>query len=398
MDELPQESESPIGGNSRIMVPARGLGGQPVWRENIALSCRWHAKPANTPETPARAAGKKADGASPGLPVILKGIHQYESIPEAGEVAGMASSFCFHDLAKPRLLHDFKNTIFTLFHLPLNFRNPVRPEETLFEREPDRWSPVYRFLWDTRQGRRDSETLATKLVGEALRCGSPAKLKCFAGLTHISIPIVIDGKVEMVLLTGDFLTGPPDSQYIDSLVTLARRYGGNPDPILQGIQTVPILPVETVDSLINLLVIFCDYIALLGEDLLLKRRIGESDPVGQIREFIQNHYREKLTLNRIASEVHLSSTYVSRLFRRQSTQTLTAYQNEVRIAEARRLLATTRMRIGEICYEVGYQNLSHFTRNFKNLVGVSPSVYRNEHLNSQRRMAHLDDELTRNRC
>ena len=83
-----------------------------------------------------------------------------------------------------------------------------------------------------------------------------------------------------------------------------------------------------------------------------------------------------VSLKSIAEHVHLSPSYVSRVFHRETGETVTAYLNRVRVSEAKRLLRITNMRVSEVCYEVGYQSLSHFTRMFKRVTGLSPRAFR----------------------
>lgn len=49
---------------------------------------------------------------------------------------------------------------------------------------------------------------------------------------------------------------------------------------------------------------------------------------------------------------------------------------KLRLEEAKRLLETTDARVGEICYQVGFQDDKHFLKIFKSITGLSPSEYR----------------------
>lgn len=57
-------------------------------------------------------------------------------------------------------------------------------------------------------------------------------------------------------------------------------------------------------------------------------------------------------------------------------ETFVHYRIRRRMEEARRLLAVPTMTISDISIHVGYEDYPHFTKTFKNLVGVSPSEYR----------------------
>ena len=114
----------------------------------------------------------------------------------------------------------------------------------------------------------------------------------------------------------------------------------------------------------------------LEHNLLLLKRLDENDVVARIRHYIRRNFQMDVSLKSIAEHVHLSPSYVSRVFHRETGETVTAYLNRVRVSEAKRLLRITNMRVSEVCYEVGYQSLSHFTRMFKRVTGLSPRAFR----------------------
>ncbi|WP_258525397.1 response regulator [Paenibacillus sp. YN15] len=112
---------------------------------------------------------------------------------------------------------------------------------------------------------------------------------------------------------------------------------------------------------------------------LLKTCISERDQtvVARIKAFIQSHYgNHELKIQDIAGEVHFSPAYISYLFKKETGANLWDYVSEVRMEEAKRLLAGTDMKRYEISYQVGYQSPEHFSRMFKRLEGVSPADYR----------------------
>ncbi|MCR2805961.1 response regulator transcription factor [Paenibacillus soyae] len=99
--------------------------------------------------------------------------------------------------------------------------------------------------------------------------------------------------------------------------------------------------------------------------------------LAKITGFIQNHYRNPaLKIQDIAGEVHFSSAYLRYLFKRETNRSVWDYVTELRIEEAKYLLATTDKKRYEIANEVGYESPEHFSRMFKRYAGVSPADYR----------------------
>jgi len=94
------------------------------------------------------------------------------------------------------------------------------------------------------------------------------------------------------------------------------------------------------------------------------------------KAFIDTHYERRTTLSTVASHLHVSANYLSRVFRRETGTTLTSYIQRKRIDHARRLLAEGRESISEIAYRVGYRNYRDFYRNFVKHENASPRAVR----------------------
>lgn len=112
-----------------------------------------------------------------------------------------------------------------------------------------------------------------------------------------------------------------------------------------------------------------------------ERRSGKTGGVIQrIRQLIEARYAENLTVADIAEGVYLSATYVSLLYKQETGETLFEYLTKVRINKAKELLRDPRNKFYEICYAVGYNDPSHFSKLFKKMTGFTPSAYREQGL------------------
>jgi YesN/AraC family two-component response regulator len=96
--------------------------------------------------------------------------------------------------------------------------------------------------------------------------------------------------------------------------------------------------------------------------------------------WIEEHYREEISLETLAEETHLSKFYVSRIFREETGSSITDYLTARRIKQACRLLQTTDLSVEQIGIRVGYPNASYFIQLFKKVVGVTPLKYRNKYV------------------
>lgn len=98
--------------------------------------------------------------------------------------------------------------------------------------------------------------------------------------------------------------------------------------------------------------------------------------ISEITAYINNNFNEDITLNAVSDMFHISPCYCSRTFKKLVGFSFSEYINNVRIKEARKLLAKTDMSVSEIAYQIGFNSSTHFGRIFKNIVGISPLEYR----------------------
>jgi YesN/AraC family two-component response regulator len=98
--------------------------------------------------------------------------------------------------------------------------------------------------------------------------------------------------------------------------------------------------------------------------------------VKEVLDYINNNITKKLTLGYLSKQAIFSPFYFSRIFKDITGFSIKEYINRKRILLAKELLQGQDIRIIDVCYEVGYENLSYFNFIFKKLVGVSPLKYR----------------------
>ncbi|OPA79152.1 DNA-binding response regulator [Paenibacillus selenitireducens] len=94
--------------------------------------------------------------------------------------------------------------------------------------------------------------------------------------------------------------------------------------------------------------------------------------------FIQEKFREELSLEEVAEHVHLNPHYFSKVFKQETGETYIDYVTRLRIDEAKELIKDGQLSLKEVCYLVGYKDPNYFSRVFKKVEGVSPTEYRNQ--------------------
>lgn len=101
-----------------------------------------------------------------------------------------------------------------------------------------------------------------------------------------------------------------------------------------------------------------------------------SEVIGQAKRYINQHFREPVSLEDVAREVHLSPFYLSRLFKEKEGVNFVDYLTRLRLEEAKQLLAQTNDTVAAIAEQVGYAEANYFSRIFRRHFGMSPSEYR----------------------
>jgi AraC family transcriptional regulator len=109
-----------------------------------------------------------------------------------------------------------------------------------------------------------------------------------------------------------------------------------------------------------------------------ERRAEERKPprwLVRVRDEVERHFRESLTLARLAESVDVHPTRLAREFRRHYGTTVGELIRDLRIAYAQQALLRE-VALDEIAYDAGFADQSHFTRTFKRVTGLTPSHYR----------------------
>ncbi|MCM1122205.1 MAG: response regulator [Eubacterium sp.] len=98
--------------------------------------------------------------------------------------------------------------------------------------------------------------------------------------------------------------------------------------------------------------------------------------IKQAIDYIQENYDKDLNMAVVSNHISMNYSLFSYLFKEYTGSNFVNYLKEIRLQEAKRLLAETDLRIIEISARIGYDNEKHFMKIFKASCGVSPSEYR----------------------
>lgn len=103
---------------------------------------------------------------------------------------------------------------------------------------------------------------------------------------------------------------------------------------------------------------------------------GHEAELNEMYEHLNAHYGEPVRQAKLAKNLRLHPSAFSRLVKRGTGKRFVDILNEIRIGQACRLLMESDKMISEICYACGYENLSHFNRQFRRIKKQSPGEFR----------------------
>ena len=95
-----------------------------------------------------------------------------------------------------------------------------------------------------------------------------------------------------------------------------------------------------------------------------------------VKEYIDTHYAEKITLDQLSSQYFINKFYLTRSFKDQFGTPVNNYLIQVRVTHAEQLLRFTELSIEKIGQECGMNDANYFSRIFKKIEGIAPGEYR----------------------
>lgn len=128
----------------------------------------------------------------------------------------------------------------------------------------------------------------------------------------------------------------------------------------------------------------CERHCLMGSRRDYKRLNIDTQPAKRhndmrilhIQDWLEAHYAEPLSLEEVSERFGFSQRNLSRRFKKATGKPLYAYLRDYRIEVAKQLLQHSTSSVQEVCFNVGYESLTVFGRQFKAVVGESATVFR----------------------
>jgi len=145
-----------------------------------------------------------------------------------------------------------------------------------------------------------------------------------------------------------------------------------------------ILELDSFDRLVELLRMFNDlansaeYELLKADGFAVEVDSSEKERIRKVYSYVEKNFQRNIPLEDIAAKVNMTIPSFCRYIKKLTGKTFTQFVNEFRIDYASRLLVEASMTIGEVSFESGFNNFSHFNKQFKSITSQSPSAFRKQ--------------------
>lgn len=201
-----------------------------------------------------------------------------------------------------------------------------------------------------------------------LRCAKnkePVIYRCHAGLTEAVVPIADKSGVLAYVMFGQIITkedAEKTKQGIkEQIPALAHE-----------VENIPVKSQRELNAAATVLQAITAYV-------ITNRWVvpSKSEFIRELDRYIESHLSENITVEAICDTFRIGRTKIYELSMNYLGCGLAEYIRNQRICHAQRLLTKTKMTVTDIAYATGFSDYNHFSRVFKQSVGISARAYRN---------------------
>ncbi|MEG0842981.1 MAG: PocR ligand-binding domain-containing protein [Romboutsia sp.] len=264
---------------------------------------------------------------------------------------------------------------------------------------------------------------------EAARINKPYIYLCHYNIVDIAIPIIIDDKYIGAMMAGQIkLSKSSDNDMLEQITTVSSKnlIKNSLGDLKEYYESLPILSYDEVINIANMLFDLCNYLVeeALNKNLAIEMneniiqngvrlskdifagyraksienmkkemsniiinyyveenesensKISVSRTLRPAIDYVYNHKSENISAKDMANLCHISQSYFSRLFVKETGEKFSSYISRLKIGWAKSILEETDIPIVQISEELGFNEPGYFIKMFRKHEGVTPSVYR----------------------
>ena len=283
----------------------------------------------------------------------------------------------FAELGREKKLVKYHEIIYKLLGVVIDFINDEG--ESLKLSQMRHFSPYCAMLRNTASGFAACQKCDRIHARHASLKHDKAIYKCYAGLTELVLPLYSDsGDYIGCMTSGQFHLENDEPMDDKSVREIALRYGLDPETMCGLYRQTKILSTEQVDGIVEYLDSIGRIIVETHNKLLFLELIDAPAKIPFIKQFVEENYMKKMTVQKTAKKFFLSPGYFSHFFKKETGISFMCYVNMYRVSQAEEMLRQTKRDISEIAFLTGFGSLSQFNRTFKDVRGIAPRDFRKQ--------------------
>lgn len=233
-------------------------------------------------------------------------------------------------------------------------------------------TPFCRLINACEEGHRRCEECDRRSVRKCGAQSTPYSYRCHAGVCETILPIRFGGSPVAYLVFGQLLDSTPiEQQWAETEKTL-QWYPGDMEELKEAYWQFRQYSGDEIAAYIDILEAFSTFIQI--KEMIQTAELTE---LQRLEMYLDEHYTEKLSLEKISTELGIGRTKLCILAKELSGgETLTVLITQRRVNAAKRLLQHGNMPISEVAEAVGISDYNYFTKVFRASTGVTPSAFR----------------------
>lgn len=247
---------------------------------------------------------------------------------------------------------------------------------------------------------------------EAARDQKPYIYLCHIGVVDFAIPILVDGQYLGAIMAGQVrLENIENNKNLEKIVSKKYQINVEEYPELQKLyDNLHVMSIEKIEAVAHMINHLVNYI--VGEavfktslyevnqklsDLTKEHKThlyySETDSEKKIvvethkhsllkpaLRYIEDHYKDKIYLDKMAYLCNISPSYFSKIFKREIGENFSNYVNIIKLNKAKEMLENSDEPIVNISLDLGFDDCGYFIKVFKKHIGETPAAYRNSYI------------------
>lgn len=285
-------------------------------------------------------------------------------------------TFSIFDLAESKEFAEFFTIIQQITGIVVGLRHPNGDLAKLLCPETD-YNPICQCILASPEGKVACDTTNKFYCGLLKKCKHGLHYFCHAGLIDFVVPIYIENWHIATINCGQLLPEKPSEKGFKGLCEKIKDIPVDIEELRKAYFQATYMPPDKLKWILRLISFFADYFCEVGCRLHSAHQVPQPHMTEAIR-YLEENFREDISLAEIASSVGLCETYFSRLFSKTIGIPYTHYLINLRLGEAKKLLQKTDWTVTKIATDVGFKSLPYFNLVFRKSEKCSPIQYRKQ--------------------